>query len=411
MDPPAPDQPAPEADPSADPGGGRPADPGGGALAGLLVADFSRVLAGPLATMFLGDLGATVVKVERPRTGDDTRGWGPPFVGDEAAYYLSVNRNKRSVELDLADDVDRGRAFRLAAAADVLVENFRPGTLERFGLGYGDVSAANPGIVYCTISGFGTGAGAGVAGYDFVAQAMGGVMSVTGPAGGPPFKAGVAVADILTGLHAAVGIEAALLERRSSGRGQRVEVDLLSSVLSSMINLAAGFLNGAGVPSAVGNAHPSIAPYEALATADRPLVVAVGNDAQFAALCGVVGRPELATDRRFATNRDRVEHRGLLVALLEEHLGTRTADEWVALLRPANVACGPVNALDAAFADAESFGLAPSVEQRRPGQPAVRTVANPIRLGRTPAAYRRPPPALGADNDELFDWLDRLGGD
>ncbi|MHB1583780.1 MAG: CaiB/BaiF CoA transferase family protein [Acidimicrobiales bacterium] len=379
-------------------------------MAGLLVADFSRVLAGPLATMFLGDLGASVVKVERPQVGDDTRRWGPPFVGDEAAYYLSVNRNKRSVELDFGDEVDRRRAFSLAAAADVVVENFRPGTLERFGLGYGDVSAANPGVVYCTISGFGAAAGAGIAGYDLVAQAMGGLMSVTGPAGGPPFKAGVAVADILTGLHAAVGIEAALVERRSSGLGQRVEVDLLSSVLSSTQNLAAGFLNGGVVPAAVGNAHPSIVPYEALATADRPLVVAVGNDAQFAALCGVLGCPELAGDRRFATNADRVEHRRALVGLLEERLSTRTADDWVERLRSAEVACGPVNALDAAFADAESFGLAPSVEQRRPGLPAVRTVANPVRLARTPVTYRRPPPALGADNAELFDWLDRLGG-
>ncbi|HVC14866.1 MAG TPA: CoA transferase [Acidimicrobiales bacterium] len=376
-----------------------------GPLAGCLVADFSRVLAGPLATMVLGDLGATVVKVEHPN-GDDTRQWGPPFAGAESTYFLSVNRNKRSVVLDLATDEGLSHARHLAARATVLVENFRPGRLAEFGLGYDEVAAANPGVVYCSISGFGGDGtpGAALAGYDFVVQAMSGLMSVTGPAGGPPTKVGVAVVDVLTGLHAAIGILAALGARRDSGRGQLVEVNLMSSALASLVNQASAYLNAGSLPGAMGNRHPSITPYETFATRDGVVAVAAGNDGQFRALCRTVGDEGLCNDERFATNPARVAHRDELVEALELLLAGRPAIEWVELLRSAGVPCGPVNDIDAAFTDARRLGLDPVVEQRGAAG-AVRTVANPLELSATPVTYRRPPPALGEDTEEVVSWL------
>jgi crotonobetainyl-CoA:carnitine CoA-transferase CaiB-like acyl-CoA transferase len=371
-----------------------------GPLEGLVVADFSRVLAGPLATMLLGDLGADVVKVEHPGGGDETRAWGPPFAHGHSTYYLAVNRNKRSVALDLRDEHGRRAARALAGRADVLVENFKAGSMERLGLGYEELARDNPGLVWCSISGFGRGAGAALPGYDFLVQAMSGLMSITGPAGGEPTKVGVALVDVLTGLYAFGGVLAALRERDRSGRGQRVEVSLLGSALASLVNQASSYLCTGRPPRAMGNRHPSITPYETLATADRPLVVAVGNDGQFARLCRVLGTPEAAADPRFATNAARVANRDALAALLEGALAARGAAEWVAALSEAGVACGLVNNVGEAFALAERLGLEPVAEAG-----GVPQVADPIGLSATPASYRLAPPALGQHTAEVLRWL------
>jgi crotonobetainyl-CoA:carnitine CoA-transferase CaiB-like acyl-CoA transferase len=370
-------------------------------LDGILVADFSRVLAGPLAAMVLGDLGAEVIKVERPG-GDDTRSWGPPWAPDgTSTYYQSVNRNKRSIVLDLADGEDRALAARLIERADVLIENFRPGTLERFGLGEQAMRAVNPRLVSCSLTGFGSGAGAALPGYDLLIQAVGGLMSVTGQADGPPTKVGVALVDVIAGLFATVAILAALTERERSGLGQRAEVSLLGSLLAALVNQASGFLGAGAIPERMGNRHPSIAPYESFASADGEFVVAVGNDRQFASLCHELGATALAADARFATNSARVEHRAELVAALEPLFRARPAAALAQVLNAAGVPCGPVNDVSGAFALASSLGL-PSVVEMAAG---VRQVASPIALSATPAAYRLPPPALGADGDELRSWL------
>ena len=369
-------------------------------LEGLVVADFSRVLAGPFATMLLGDLGADVVKVEHPDGGDETRAWGPPWYGGHSTYYLAVNRNKRSVALDLKTDAGREAARALAGRADVLVENFKAGAAERLGLGFEEVVEDNPGLVWCSISGFGRGAGAGLSGYDFLVQAMSGLMSITGPAGGEPTKVGVALVDVLTGLYAFGGVLAALAARDRTGRGQRVEVSLLGSALASLVNQASSYLCTGRPPRAMGNRHPSITPYETLATADRPLVLAVGNDGQFARLCRVLGRPEAAADPRFATNADRVANRDALAELLERALAARGAAEWVAALSQAGVPCGLVNDVGEAFALAERLGLDPVAAAG-----GVPQVADPIRLSSTPTSYRLAPPALGEHTTEVLDWL------
>jgi crotonobetainyl-CoA:carnitine CoA-transferase CaiB-like acyl-CoA transferase len=362
-----------------------------GALDGVVVADFSRVLAGPYATMLLADLGAEVVKVERPGSGDDTRAWGPPWRGEQSTYFASVNRNKESVVLDLADAEGRQRAFELAARADVLVENFKPGAFDRLGLGYDALKVANPGLVYCSITGFGTTGGADLPGYDLLVQAVGGLMSITGASPEEPVKVGVALVDVITGLHATVGILAALHERARSGVGQRVEVNLLSSLLSGMVNQSAGYVAAGFVPTIMGNRHPSIAPYESYPTADTPMVIAVGNDRQFRACAEVLGAPEWADDPRFATNPDRVQHRDELFGLMCERLAGAGADHWFAALSAVGVPAGPINDMAGAFRLAESLGLDPVATSG--GEP---TVANPIRLGRTPVQYRSAPPELGS---------------
>ncbi|MFB7608215.1 CaiB/BaiF CoA transferase family protein [Streptomyces gardneri] len=375
-----------------------------GALDGIVVADFGRVLAGPYMTMLLADLGADVIKVERPGSGDDTRAWGPPFAGGEATYFLGVNRNKRSVALDLTDPEDLATARAIVDRADVLVENFRPGTMEKLGLGYEDVRASNPGLVYCSVNGFGTAEGARLPGYDLLVQAMGGLMSVTGEPDGPGTKAGVALVDVITGLHAGLGVLAALRHREHTGEGQRVEVSLLTSLLSALTNQAAAHLGAGVVPRAMGNSHPSIAPYEVFEARDRPLVLAVGTDRQFRTLCERLGRRELADDPRFATNTARVAHREELVEELSGPLGTRTADGWFEELSAAGVPCGPINDVAAAFDLADRLGLAPRVPEASagPGQ-----VANPIRLGATPPSYRGAPPRLGEHTDVLLAALGR----
>jgi crotonobetainyl-CoA:carnitine CoA-transferase CaiB-like acyl-CoA transferase len=370
------------------------------ALDGVVVADFSRVLAGPVTTMLLADLGAEVVKIERPDGGDDTRAWGPPWAPDgEASYYLGVNRNKRSVALDLRDPDDLAAARALAVRADVVIENFRPGVMARYGLDEPTVRASNPGIVYCRIAGLGRG---DVAGYDFLAQAVGGLMSITGETGGEPLKVGVALVDVMAGLHAAIGVLAALRHRDRTGEGQLVEVDLLSTTLFALANQASGYLAAGVVPGRLGNRHPSIAPYETLEAADGPFVVAVGNDGQFRAFCAALDAPLLADDPRFATNADRVANRDALVAALEERLRTRPSASWIEALSGAGIPCGPVNDVAQAFAYARSVGLEPVAELRRAdGSGTVATVANPLSLSRSPATYRLAPPRLGEHTDEV----------
>ncbi|MFC9360008.1 CaiB/BaiF CoA transferase family protein [Rhodococcus sp. NPDC057014] len=365
-------------------------------LDGLLIADFGRVLAGPYATMLLADLGAEVVKIERAGVGDDTRQWGPPWVGDESTYFQSVNRNKRSVAWDLRDPVDLEQARELAARADVVVENFLPGTMDRLGLGYDAVREINPDVVYCSVTGFG--GRNNLPGYDLLIQAVGGLMSITGPEPGVPTKVGVAVVDVITGLHAAVGILAALRHRDRSGKGQRVEVNLLSSLLSALANQTSGYVGAGVVPQAMGNRHPSIAPYEVFQTGDRPLVLAVGNNRQFASLVEVLGVPELAGDERYATNTQRVAHREQLVRDITDALSADSADVWFEKLTEQGVPCGPLNDIADAVALAERLGLNPVVEIDDPRRDRpVRQVANPIRLSATPASYRSAPPRLGED--------------
>ena len=377
-----------------------------GPLSGILIADFSRVLAGPYATMLLADLGAEVIKVERPGAGDDTRAWGPPYAADGmATYFAGVNRNKRSVTLDLSDAADRARAVELSRRADVLVENFKPGTMERLGLGYDELCAINPRLVYASITGFGTGVGRDLPGYDLMVQAVGGLMSVTGPDPEHPTKVGVALVDVVTGLHASVGILAALRHRDETGEGQRVEVSLLTSLLSGLVNQASGYVEAGVLPKAMGNAHPSISPYEVYATADRPMAIAVGNDGQFRIFVEQLGRPEFAADPRFATNPLRVKHRAELKELLELAMAARGAAEWFDLFSAVGVPCGPINDLAGAFALAQRLGLDAIVEIEQPGSAASRQVANPIKLSASPATYRTAPPALGADQQEFLDWL------
>jgi crotonobetainyl-CoA:carnitine CoA-transferase CaiB-like acyl-CoA transferase len=365
------------------------------ALGRLRILDFSRVLAGPLATMTLADLGAEVTKVERPGGGDDTRSWGPPHdAAGEATYFQAVNSNKRSVVLDLGEAGDLAEARRLALASDVVVENFRPGVMAKLGLDYEILARESPGLVYCSITGFGgTGAGAELPGYDLLVQALGGLMSITGEPEGEPLKVGVALVDVVAGLYATIGILAALEHRRESGEGQLVEVDLLSALLAGLVNQSAAYTVAGVVPGRMGNRHPSIAPYELLHCAEGELVLAVGNDRQFRELCEVVGEAALAEDERFA-NPARVENRAELQLLLERALARRPAAEWVELLRARRVPAGLVNDVGAAFEFARQIGLDPIVEVPRESGEVVRLPRSPIKLSKTPASYRLPPPRL-----------------
>jgi len=364
-----------------------------GPLADVQVLDFSRVLAGPFATMMLGDLGAEIIKVERPGSGDETRAWGPPYDSNgEATYFQALNRNKHSIALDLKDPQDLARAQKLATVADVLVENFRPGLLDGLGLGYDHLSARNASLIYCSITGFGRGEGAALTGYDLLVQALGGLMSITGAPDGEPQKVGVALVDVLAGLFASVGILAALRHRERTGRGQRVEVSLLAALLGALINQGSAFTIAGVVPRRMGNAHPSISPYELYRAADRELVVAVGNDRQFAALCQAISAPELARDRRFDTNAHRVENREALREALERLLVKRPALDWLERLGEARVPAGCVNDIAEAVALATRLGLDPVVEVGRDGGGPVRLLRNPIELSETPVSYRTAPP-------------------
>lgn len=378
-------------------------EPGGGPLDGILVADFSRVLAGPYATMLLADMGADVVKVEGP-AGDDTRSWTPPERDGASTYYLGVNRGKRSIVLDLRDADDRATAHALARRADVVIENLRPGGMARFGLDHAAVSAANPGVVYASISGFGSGDGAHVPGYDLMVQAVSGLMSLTGSPDGPPFRAGISVFDVMAGNHAAIGILAALRHRDRTGTGQHVEVNLLSSALTGLVNHSSAWVASGTVPYRMGNAHPSVFPYEPLPTADDDLIVAAGNDAQFRKLCAVLGIPGVAEDPRFARNADRTANREQLRPILTERLATGRAVEWFDRLTEAGVPAGPIQTVDGGFATAQRFGLDPVVTVGE-GARAVPTTRHPIRFSATPAVYRLPPPELDEHGADLRKWL------
>jgi crotonobetainyl-CoA:carnitine CoA-transferase CaiB-like acyl-CoA transferase len=374
--------------------------PRSGPLAGLLIADFSRVLAGPYATMLLADLGADVVKVESP-AGDETRTWVNPARDGVSTYYLGINRGKRSVVLDLRDPADAARGAELARRADVLIQNLKPGGMARYGLDHDTVRATNPGLVYCSISGFGTGAGRDVPGYDLMVQAISGLMSLTGDPAGPPYRAGISVFDVMAGNHAAIGILAALRHREATGEGQHVEVNLLSSALSGLVNHSSAYLAGGVVPYRMGNAHPSVFPYEALPTADHDMIIAAANDRQFGRLCEVLGIPEVAGDPRFARNVDRTHNREELRPILVERLRTRGADEWFDLLVAVGVPCGPINTIDGGFAMASRLELEPVVEVG-----PIPMARNPIRFSATPVDYRLPPPDLDEHGDELREWLD-----
>jgi crotonobetainyl-CoA:carnitine CoA-transferase CaiB-like acyl-CoA transferase len=380
-----------------------------GPLHGVLVADFSRVLAGPYATMLLADMGARVVKVEGPPTGDDTRTWTPPVRDGVSTYYLGINRGKQSVVLDLRDPADVELARELARRADVVIENLKPGGMAKFGLDYASVREANPGVVYASISGFGSGAGAKVPGYDLMVQAISGLMSLTGDPDGPPYRAGISVFDVMAGNHAVIGILAALRHREATGRGQHVELNLLSSALTGLVNHSSAWVAGGVVPYRMGNAHPSVFPYEPLPTADNDIIVAAANDRQFRALCGVLGVPEVADDPRFLRNADRTANREELRPILTERLATRGAVEWFELLVDAGVPSGPINTIDGGFAMAERFELDPVVEVGA-GERAVPTTRNPIRFSETPVSYELPPPELDEHGDELRKWLSDPAG-
>jgi crotonobetainyl-CoA:carnitine CoA-transferase CaiB-like acyl-CoA transferase len=376
-----------------------------GPLDGVIIADFSRVLAGPYATMLLGDLGATVIKVESP-TGDDTRRWGPPWTPEgQSTYFLSVNRNKRSIALDLRSPEGRRRGLALVRRADVMIENFRGASMARLGFDYDSVRALNPGLVYCSITGFGTAGGAELPGYDLVVQAVSGLMSLTGPDADTPSKTGIATADVLTGLHATIGILAALRHRERTGQGQHVELNLMSSMLSGLVNFGGAYALTGDVAHGMGIRHPSICPYEPFPTADRLLIIAAGNDRQFRALCECLGLPHLREDPRFATNADRVAHRDQLTAALGTVLLTDGADEWFTTLTAAGVPCGPINDVAQAMGFAESLGLEPIIDVNGSAQ-----IANPLRLSATEVSYRRSPPGLGEDEREILSWLDAAEG-
>ncbi|MFF0461804.1 CaiB/BaiF CoA transferase family protein [Streptomyces mexicanus] len=374
-----------------------------GALHGIRVLDLSRILSGPLATMVLADLGADVVKVEDTKDGDDTRQWGPPFQGTEAAYFLAANRNKRGVCVDLK--TDRGREFvlRLAERADVLVENFRPGTAARLGLGYDELSARNPGLVYASISGYGqTGPWAARPGYDAIAQAQSGMMSITGERGGPPMRPGVATADIGAGMWAVIGILAALHARRATGRGQHVDVSLLDGQLAWLTYVAGGYFATGDTPGPHGSAHPTIVPYQALATADGHLMVAAGNDRLWRRFAEVIGEPQLADDPRFATNPDRVRHRDALVPLLEAALTRRSGAAWAEALDAAGVPCAPISTVDQALSSPQALAREMVCVLRHPTAGDLRTVGSPLKLSATPARIRTAPPLLGQHTDDVL---------
>ncbi len=387
-------------------------------LAGIRVLDLTRVLAGPWASQQLGDLGADVVKVERPGLGDDTRAWGPPFLKDaagrdtdEAAYFLCANRNKRSIAIDLADAEGRALVRRLAHQVDVVIENFKQGGLAQYDLDAKSLCTINPRLIYCSVTGFGqTGPYASRAGYDFLVQGLGGLMSVTGPADGEtgagPQKTGVALIDLATGLYATIAILAALKERDRSGQGQCLDICLLDVQVACLANQAASYLAAGVVPGRMGNAHPAIVPYQDFPTADGDMILAIGNDGQFARFCQVAGRPEWAADTRFATNPQRVAHRAELIPLLRQATVMRTTAAWISALESVAVPCGPVNRLDAVFADPQVMARGLRFDLARDDGETVPLVASPIRLSGSPVTYRRAPPRLNEHADDvLADWL------
>ncbi|MCV0424104.1 MAG: CoA transferase [Roseibium sp.] len=384
-----------------------------GSLAGLVVLDLSRILAGPTCTQVLGDLGAEIIKIERPDRGDDTRGWGPPFLKDkagnetqESAYYLSSNRNKSSVAIDLASAEGQELIAELAAKADILVENFKVGDLKRRGLDYDTLKQRNPKLIYCSISGFGqTGPYAHRAGYDFLIQGMGGIMSLTGfpdDEGGTETKCGVGIADVMCGMYATVSILAALNHRHATGEGQHIDISLLDAQVSWLINQGAGYLVSGEVPGRLGNGHPTIVPYETFPAADQSFIIAVGNDTQFQKFCDVAGDPDLAKDPLYAKNADRVRNRKTLIPLIRRLTIEKTAAEWIRLLEEAGVPCGPVNDLGQVFADPQVRERQMRITLPHPLSGTVDLIGSPINMEKTPVAYAKAPPMLGADTQDIL---------
>ena len=372
-------------------------------LDGLTVIDLTRVLSGPYCTMLLADMGARVIKIEQPGRGDDTRGWGPPFLGSESAYFLSINRNKESLTLDLKHDEGRTLLERLVAGADVLVENFRPGTMQRLGLGYDTLAARHPSLVYCSISGFGqTGPRRDQPGYDAVIQGEGGLMSVTGEADGPPLRLGVAISDIVSGMFAAQGIALALLARHRTGRGQHVDIGMLDSTAALLTYQAAIYFATGASPARLGNRHPTIVPYETFAAADGDLVLAVGNDVLWRSFCRATGLSDLAGDPRFATNRARVQHYGELKPVIDARLRTRSRAEWIEALGAEGVPCGSVRAIGDVLSDPQidARDMIAAVEHATLGP--LRTLGIPIKLSDTPGRVRTAPPTLGQHTDSIL---------
>jgi crotonobetainyl-CoA:carnitine CoA-transferase CaiB-like acyl-CoA transferase len=374
-----------------------------GPLSGTTVLDLTRVLSGPYCTMMLADMGARVIKVEQPGRGDDTRGWGPPFEKGESSYFMSVNRNKESLTLNLKHPEARTILNSLLDETDVLVENFRPGTLARMQLGYADLAARWPRLIYCSISGFGhTGPRRTQPGYDAVLQAEGGLMSITGDRDGPAYRLGVAIADITSGMFAAYGVAMALLARHRTGRGQFVDVGMLDSVAALLTYQAGIYFATNQAPTRLGNRHPTIVPYETLETGDGELVVAVGNDQLWHSFCQLLGADNLATDLRFATNKDRVERREALRPILVEYLKSRTATDWIELLTDAGIPCGAVRDLEAVFSDPQIIERAMVVALDHPIAGAIRTLGVPVKLDDTPGNVRTPPPTLGQHTETIL---------
>lgn len=377
-----------------------------GPLEGIRVVDVSRVLAGPFCTMILGDLGAEVLKVEAPGGSDDTRGWGPPDAAGESAYYLCANRNKRGITLDLKKEEGKRIFFRLIREADVLVENFKVGALARMGLAPERLRKINPRLVVAEITGFGqTGPLSSLPGYDFIIQALGGLMSITGSEESGPMKVGVAIVDVLAGLYAALGVLAALYERERSGEGQVLDTALLDVCVASLVNVASNYLVGGKVARRLGNAHPNIVPYQSFRAADQEMVIAVGNDRQFRRMAEVLGRPELAEDSRFATNRNRLENREELTEALQRMFETRPAREWMKLLEEAGIPCAPIQSIDQVFDHPQVRAREMVVEMAHPSAEKVRLVGSPLKLSRTPVSYRRHPPLVGEHTQEVLTEL------
>ncbi|MBU0750771.1 MAG: CoA transferase [Gammaproteobacteria bacterium] len=380
------------------------------ALSHIRVLDLSRVLAGPWATQQLGDFGAEVIKIERPGSGDDTRAWGPPFLvgGDgqataESAYYLCTNRAKKSVTIDMAQPEGQRLVRDLAAKSDVVIENFKVGALRKYGLDYATLRAANPALIYCSITGFGQdGPLADRAGYDVMIQGMGGLMGITGEPAGEPMKVGVAVADLFTGMYAANAILAALAHRERTGEGQAIDIALLDAQIAMLANVASNYLVGGQLPQRHGNAHANIVPYQAFACRDGHIILAVGNDGQFARFCEIAGRPELSGDPRFATNPARVAHRDELVGMITEWMRSRDMADWIAALEAAGVPCGPINRLDAVFAHPQVVARGIRVEVPHPAGGSVPLVANPVKFSATPVSYEAAPPLLGQHTREVL---------
>jgi formyl-CoA transferase len=378
----------------------------GSPLTGLRVLDLSRVLAGPYCTMLLGDLGAEIIKVERPLFGDDTRQWGPPWAGGESAYYLSVNRNKKSITIDLKSDEGRDIIRQLAYRSDVLIENWRVGTMDEWGLGYDRLSQTNPGLIYCTITGYGqTGPDKERPGYDFIIQAEGGLMSITGPADGTPTKVGVAIVDLTAGMYATIAILAALQERTRSGKGQSIDISLLDSQLAWLANVGSNYLVTGERPGRLGNAHPSIVPYELFETSNNWIALGVGNDRQWERLCELAGWEDLSRDNRFASNPGRVQNRDVLVPLLQERFRARTTEEWLEIIQEGGIPCGSVNSIDEIFQNPHVLERQMVQELPHPSAGSIKVAGSPLKLSRTPVKIKDAPPLLGQHTEEVLKQL------